>query len=461
VKSGPNVDKEKKPRDAVSVEVRGGPIAATIGRVQAAPGALIIGQERALRHLEGAVAHAGEHRTTARRMGREFPGALRGVKLRLGGPNLLDDIKRVWTSKRNTLPMKLLGTLGGPGASLRTIFSRADHYNPYTDTAVVYSGLPSVTAHELGHAADFNKRSPWGRTAYSLAHIPESLPSVLGFPGPVTLWQELAANRNAMQALGKGEGAAEQKREAWRRLAPAFSTYGTAATLGGLYLHHRNTGGGRDTPYTKLTKPFLRGAEWLIDRIGGDKYDKMDYAPALASFGLMGAGALIGRGVAEVRNLLARFWESRSGSSPKKRTKESPVTREQVRKAAEAATAKAYGAATATPSAAAKPIKGTAGTSFGLSAAKPSIKPSVSLAAAKPPVQPPPVPPVAAGQTSFLSGLRGSMAGASPQSMGGLLTAAAPLTKGLAQVGGLPAVAGAMDFLRGGENLGTLLRGRG
>jgi hypothetical protein len=55
--------------------------------------------------------------------------------------------------------------------------------------------------------------------------------------------------------------------------------------------------------------------------------------------------------------------------------------------------------------------------------------------------------------------LRGSMSQSSPQTMGAMAAGFAPLLKGPLSVGGLPSLAAGMDYLRGGNNMSTLLAG--
>ena len=88
-------------------------------------------------------------------------------------------------------------------------FGRGDYYNTLTRTAVVYSNVESITAHELGHNRDFDRfKTDW---LYSLGR---TLP-------PVMCYQEWKASSNARDEI-------LSKNDKWqfeRYLIPAFATY--------------------------------------------------------------------------------------------------------------------------------------------------------------------------------------------------------------------------------------------
>lgn len=100
------------------------------------------------------------------------------------------------------------GTLTAVKDELLAELSRGDYYNPLTKTAVVYSNVESVAAHELGHHVDFSRFSTdW---LYSLSRI---LP-------PIMVSQEWKASVNATDMMISGDE--------WqfnRYLMPAFFTY--------------------------------------------------------------------------------------------------------------------------------------------------------------------------------------------------------------------------------------------
>jgi hypothetical protein len=87
-------------------------------------------------------------------------------------------------------------------------FKRGDYYNPMTNTAVAYTNLESVPAHELGHNKDFKRFDyDW---LYALGRI---LP-------PVMLYQEWKASSNATKILSE-----DDQWQFERYLLPAFATY--------------------------------------------------------------------------------------------------------------------------------------------------------------------------------------------------------------------------------------------
>lgn len=79
--------------------------------------------------------------------------------------------------------------------------------------------------------------------------------------------------------------------------------------------------------------------------------------------------------------------------------------------------------------------------------------------AAPPPAAPPPAP--AGGGGGILDSVLGAARGMQPEQLGQLMAGFAPVTKAVAGVGGLPALAGITDLIRGGGNMQTLLRGPG
>lgn len=106
-------------------------------------------------------------------------------------------IFRASVGSLTTIKHELLSELG-----------RGDYYNPLTRTAVVYSNIESIAAHEIGHHKDFSRfDTDW---FYSLGRL---MP-------PVMLYQELRASLNAKKTL--------DSKDNWqfnRYLIPAFLTY--------------------------------------------------------------------------------------------------------------------------------------------------------------------------------------------------------------------------------------------
>ena len=253
-------------KEAIEIEdARGnvsGMVARTIGTLN--PNTLIGGAMLAptgfIRHLKGldpeqakALAEAAEG---------DYGDRVSTTKVRVGGGNLVDDIKRSVTRKDLYLPEKALGVLTAGVAGITAPLGRADHYNPYADTVQSYSGDPGVLAHELGHAADINSYKGGAGAAYrggrALVGIGSGVAaSLLGAPKevvkavrgvavqPLTLLMEAQATRNALKGtalkkeLAKQYGAKsiEDGEDQTRNiLLPAYGSYvggaiGSAAAL--------------------------------------------------------------------------------------------------------------------------------------------------------------------------------------------------------------------------------------
>lgn len=110
----------------------------------------------------------------------------------------LDNIAKVWKNKRTGVGTKLLGTLLSPITDAYAALLRADHYNPFADTASVFTNEPGIVAHEIGHAQDINSQDYPG--LYTLARMAPIIN--LG----VIPYQEYAASRNAVKTLQKTKG---------------------------------------------------------------------------------------------------------------------------------------------------------------------------------------------------------------------------------------------------------------
>ncbi len=107
-------------------------------------------------------------------------------------------------------------TLGILSVSLYTIlpgrFFGGDAYNPYTNTIYLYSDDASVALHEAGHAKDFASRKYKGTHA-ALYALPFA-----------SLYYEAKATSDAL-GYSKAEADAEQFKEEYRTLYPAYTTY--------------------------------------------------------------------------------------------------------------------------------------------------------------------------------------------------------------------------------------------
>jgi hypothetical protein len=136
-----------------------------------------------------------------------------GITVRLNHNGIFKDCLKLFvneeTTKRNNIIARVC--IGLPETFIGECyagFSRSDYYNPMTGTAVIYSDVQAIAAHEIGHHKDFRRfSSDW---EYSMVRpIP-----------PVTLYQEWQASSNA-----KGIMPEKDQWQFYRYLIPAFATY--------------------------------------------------------------------------------------------------------------------------------------------------------------------------------------------------------------------------------------------
>ncbi len=147
---------------------------------------------------------------------------LENTLVRVGHTAPFTDVYRLFTDER-LKSASFLGKvfLGIPhvivGGLLGKLY-RADHYNPFTRTVHVYSDVPAIARHELGHAEDFQQRTYLSLYAFARA-----------FP-PVMLWQEgrasYLAHRHTPVLDRGGTG---------RYLVPAFASYVAAFAVGSAF----------------------------------------------------------------------------------------------------------------------------------------------------------------------------------------------------------------------------------
>lgn len=295
-------------------------VAGSIGRLNFAPYALLLGQEKAIDHLRAA--DEVKHREAIAQMQKRFPQELSDVGLRFEGSNITDDYRRLWNNNRITPVGKLLGGLTLPVTTLSTVLNRSSHYNPFTNTATVYGDVDPITSHELGHAVDFNRvqgnpsdwRNRLTRDAYTFARMPEA---AIGLnAGPVTQWMEIQANRNVDKALSGIKNKQKQRdtrAEAWRRLAPAYGTYAAAGTVGALSLVESKL----LEQDTTVSKVFDSIHEKMRSR-GWNQRDASRISNLAIGLGVVGIGALSGRAIAEIRNFVARRSEAKEDAGDAK-----------------------------------------------------------------------------------------------------------------------------------------------
>lgn len=148
---------------------------------------------------------------------------LPAVKVRLNEYHPWDEWRRLVANKRVGWGWRYsLGTLSCLGY---TVFPGriwgGDNYNPFTNTVSIYSDVPAIGLHEGGHAKDFSRRRYPGTYAAAYVLVP-------GAP----LWHEAVATNDALSYLHE-HGTAEEQREGYRLLYPAYGTYvgGTGSDL--------------------------------------------------------------------------------------------------------------------------------------------------------------------------------------------------------------------------------------
>ena len=154
-----------------------------------------------------------EHRTRAALSILENNDDLKDITLRLNHNEALYDMVRMFrddklSDRNNFFARCLIGVPLSLGDEIWAEFSRGSYYNPLTSTAVCYSNIEGITAHEMGHHRDFQRfDSDW---EYMLVRL---LP-------PVMLYQEWQASQNAKDMLSK-----DDQWQFNRYLMPAFFTY--------------------------------------------------------------------------------------------------------------------------------------------------------------------------------------------------------------------------------------------
>jgi len=138
----------------------------------------------------------------------EFKGQ---YEVLLGGNSLATQLRRlVSPDRRMNIFSRLTYGLATTMVSWATSkISRADHYNPFTETAIVYTPSKAVAAHEIGHAEFFDKQ------------VFPSISSYLYTLPIIRSNDEWKASRNAMSHF------TEEKdiKQANRLLSSAFATY--------------------------------------------------------------------------------------------------------------------------------------------------------------------------------------------------------------------------------------------
>lgn len=229
-------------------------------------GSLLVGQEKA--HNFYGMSNPENDKKIQRAiamMKKKYPDRLKDVTIRHGGGNLIEDYKNIWNNKKTFLPQKMLDSLVHPLVYAQTNVSRADHYNPATNTANIWNKVPAISMHELGHAVDFNKEKDLNSKLYNASYeLGGRSINQLKIPGlielnPMTQWAETQANKNVFNAAPKEEYKSELRRRLW----PARGTYvgGALGAAAGLFMNPGLYQGNIDQESLKeLSKYILGGA---------------------------------------------------------------------------------------------------------------------------------------------------------------------------------------------------------
>ncbi len=125
------------------------------------------------------------------------------------------DFKRLFKNRKVAWPYRIL--LGIPAELFETLapgrlFPWGDYYNPWSDTAHLYSDHPAIALHELGHSYDINRRRHKG--TYAAVRI---IPFV-------DLYQEYQASAHAILYLRETNDH-QAEISAYRILYPAYGSY--------------------------------------------------------------------------------------------------------------------------------------------------------------------------------------------------------------------------------------------
>jgi hypothetical protein len=254
----------------------------TVGRLAASPVSLLTQQESFIQDLKGADKETLEKELKHLRKDKR----LKDLAVRLNHFNPKEDIER--NLKMNGPIVGPLGLVGLPFIWAHNAGLRSNNYVPSTKTVHLYSGIPEVAHHELGHARDFNTTET-SRGIRVLASALENgiikrvIPPGIPFAGPVTQMLESNANTEAEKGYRK------DMREFRRKLWPSRGTY-WGATLAGAGL---------------LASPELREnlQNFVAKTDADDVYNNPITRGILASLIPVGVGALGGRLFAETRNL--------------------------------------------------------------------------------------------------------------------------------------------------------------
>lgn len=160
--------------------------------------------------------------------------------VRVGYDSIIEDYKRLFGKGINGRPNVFLRILGAPSIlkdALMAKLSKADHFNPLTNTVTVYHPKMAVGMHELGHAEFWDQskyRDLWTGAMIASEYVGPfnffkpakstnemRLRKVLATVPGFRFYTEWKASQNAMSHFKTDQ---EQK-EAMKLLEPAFGSY--------------------------------------------------------------------------------------------------------------------------------------------------------------------------------------------------------------------------------------------
>lgn len=132
---------------------------------------------------------------------------------------LLPVIRDIYKNPRIGPAEKTLGILSQPLLSALANLTRADHYNPLSNSIHSYINHPAIKAHEIGHAIDFDAANKKGNNPF-LSRL------TYGFY-PMTLFREGRASTNASRLLEEMDHPEKDKilDDSSRMLSAAYGTY--------------------------------------------------------------------------------------------------------------------------------------------------------------------------------------------------------------------------------------------
>lgn len=260
----------------------------TYGRIASLPESLIFGQEKFLTHLKGADKDLIEKSLEKNKDDER----LKDVVVRLNHFDPVADVKRLLANKG--IVSKTFGALALPMAWTQQLVGRSNNYNPTTNTIHLYSGIPEIAHHELGHAKDFNKTKNTTEERmianFIEAKILEKVAPKLT-AGPLTQVYETNANTEAEKTYGG------DMNEFRRRLWPARASY-IGMGLSGLALS-----------IPGIREKYIKAALKVLPKIKPTDSKMLIKLKELAnsSLPIIGASALGGRLAAEAVNLYKSY----------------------------------------------------------------------------------------------------------------------------------------------------------